>query len=203
MWVKFLKAVYRTIDYQAAKIFTLGWLRRWQRPAAPESWTRAKPLLAEVFKLLRNGRLWETHWSAGSANKTCCIQRKVVDRALQSAYFSNLDEVGEAYALEGRKLLITISQLFQIGIAGDNARVLWWLPGAVFRSRRLQADIDEHRQQLHCHLCWRPELRAEFKGTKKERLVWDKWSGRTSGLFKDVFQAAGWLHHARTVFNMV
>ena len=52
------------------------------------------------------------------------IQRKVVDRALQSAYFSNLDEVGEAYVLEGRKLLITISQLFQIGIAGDNARVL-------------------------------------------------------------------------------
>jgi len=30
----------------------------------------------------------------------------------------------------------------------------------------------------------RPDLRAEFEATKKNWLAWDKWSGRTSGLFK-------------------
>ena len=30
----------------------------------------------------------------------------------------------------------------------------------------------------------RPELRAEFEAIKKQWLVWDKWSGRTPGLFK-------------------
>jgi len=30
----------------------------------------------------------------------------------------------------------------------------------------------------------RPELRAEFEATKQQWLAWDKWSGRTPGLFK-------------------
>ena len=30
----------------------------------------------------------------------------------------------------------------------------------------------------------RPELRTEFEEKKREWLAWDKWSGRTSGLFK-------------------
>ena len=42
---------------------------------------------------------------------------KVVDKALRSAYFSDLDEVGQAYELESRKPRITIRRLFQIGIA--------------------------------------------------------------------------------------
>ena len=30
----------------------------------------------------------------------------------------------------------------------------------------------------------RPERRAEFDATKKQWMAWDKWSGRTPGLFK-------------------
>ena len=30
----------------------------------------------------------------------------------------------------------------------------------------------------------RPEMRTEFEVTKKQWLAWDKWSGRTPGLFK-------------------
>ena len=30
-----------------------------------------------------------------------------------------------------------------------------------------------------------PKLRAEFEATKKQWLAWDKWSGRTPGLFKE------------------
>ena len=42
---------------------------------------------------------------------------KTVDRALRSAYFCNLDVVGQAYELESWKPQITIRRPFQIGIA--------------------------------------------------------------------------------------
>ena len=41
---------------------------------------------------------------------------KVVDRALRSAYFSDLEEIRDAYELESRKAWIIITRLFQIGI---------------------------------------------------------------------------------------
>ena len=42
---------------------------------------------------------------------------KVVDRALRSTYFEDLDEIGRAYELESRKPRILIRRPFQIGIA--------------------------------------------------------------------------------------
>ena len=42
---------------------------------------------------------------------------KVVDRALRSAYFEDLDEIGCAYELESQKPRILIRRPFQIGIA--------------------------------------------------------------------------------------
>ena len=44
-------------------------------------------------------------------------EEKVVDRALRSTYFSDLDEIGKAYELESRKPRITIRRPFQVGIA--------------------------------------------------------------------------------------
>lgn len=43
--------------------------------------------------------------------------KKVVDRALCSGYFSDLEELGQAYELESRKSRITINRPFQVGIA--------------------------------------------------------------------------------------
>ena len=40
-----------------------------------------------------------------------------MDKVLRSAYFSNLEEVGEAYELETRKQWLAIKRPFQIGIA--------------------------------------------------------------------------------------
>ena len=37
----------------------------------------------------------------------------------------------------------------------------------------------------------RPELRAEFEATKEQWLAWDKWSGRTPGLFKLESEGSG------------
>ena len=41
---------------------------------------------------------------------------KAVDRAFRSAYFSDVEELGQAYELEGVKPRITINRPFQIGI---------------------------------------------------------------------------------------
>lgn len=41
----------------------------------------------------------------------------MVDQALHSAWFDNLDEIGEAYEVSSRKPRITITRAFQVGIA--------------------------------------------------------------------------------------
>ena len=100
--------VYRTIDYQPAKIFP--WFveqvteARWTGDGA-----KSKALLAEVFKLLGNsgyGKLIEA--LERQTNIIYTKDEKVVDRALRRAYFSDLDEIGQAYELESRKPRITI-----------------------------------------------------------------------------------------------
>ena len=96
--------VYRTIDYQPTKIFT--WF---VEQVTKARWTgdveKSKALLAEVFKLLGNsgyGKLIEAlEWQT---NIIYTKDEKVVDRALRSAYFSDLDEIGQEYDLEAESL---------------------------------------------------------------------------------------------------
>ena len=109
--------VYRTIDYQPTKIFTwsVEQVTEARRTGDKE---KSKALLAEVFKLLGNsgyGKLIEA--LERQTNVIYTKDEKVVDRALRSAYFSDLDEIGEAYELESRKPRITIRRPFQVGIA--------------------------------------------------------------------------------------
>jgi len=79
---------------------------------------KSKALLAEVFKFLGNsayGKLIEA--LERQTNTIYTKDEKVVDRALRSAYFSDLEEVGQAHELESRKPRITIRGPFQVGIA--------------------------------------------------------------------------------------
>ena len=79
---------------------------------------KSKALLAEVFKLLGNsgyGKLIEA--LERQTNTIYTKKEKIVDQALRSAFFSDLDEIGEAYELESRKPRITIRRPFQVGIA--------------------------------------------------------------------------------------
>ncbi|KAL9953128.1 hypothetical protein ACROYT_G040490 [Oculina patagonica] len=79
---------------------------------------KSKELLAEVFKPLGNsgyGKLIEA--LERQMNVIYTKDEKVVDRALRSAYFSNLEEIGQAYELESSKPRITINRPFQVGIA--------------------------------------------------------------------------------------
>ena len=123
-------------------------------------------------------------------------EEKVVDRALRSTYFSDLDEIGKAYELESRKPRITIRRPFQVGIAVYQLAKLRMLEFYYdfldkFIDRRdfelIQMDTDSNYMAISAESLEdivRPELKAEFEAQKECWLAWDKWSGRTPGLFK-------------------
>ena len=107
----------RTIDYQPAKIF-YWFVEGVTEARRTGDVDKCKAPLAEVFKLLGNsayGKLIEA--LERQTNVIYTKDEKVVDRALRSAYFSDLEEVGQAYQLESRKPRITIRRPFQAGIA--------------------------------------------------------------------------------------
>ena len=121
---------------------------------------------------------------------------KVVDMALRSTYFEDLDELGQAYELESRKPRIQIRRPFQIGIAVyqlAKLRMLEFYYDFLDRyvDRRdfelIQKDTESNYMAISADKLGgivHPELRAEFEATKKQWLAWDKWSGRSPGLFK-------------------
>ena len=191
-----IKRVYRTIDYQPAKIFP-WFVEQVTEARRTGDVEKSKALLAEVFKLLGNsgyGKLIEA--LERQTNVIYTKDEKVVDRALRSAYFSDLDEIGQAYELESRKPRITIRRPFQIGIAVyqlAKLRMLEFYYDFLDRyfDRKdfelIQMDTDSNYIAISgkkLEDIVRPELKAEFEAQKKNWLAWDKWSGRTPGLFK-------------------
>ena len=197
-----ITAVYRTITYQATK--ALKWCVDEVTAARRTGDTdKSKSLLADVFKLLGNssyGKMIE------------CLERqtrviytkdeKVVDRALRSAYFEDLDEIGQVYELESRKPRILIKRPFQIGIAVYQLAKLRmfefyydFLDRYVDRRdfELIQMDTDSNYMAISgdkLEDIVRPELRAEFEATKKNWLAWDgagahqacsNWNPRAAG----------------------
>ena len=146
--------VYRTIDYTPKKIFE-WFVKEVTEARRTGDVDKSKALLADVFKLLGNsgyGKLIEA--LERQTNVIYTKDEKVVDRALRSAYFSDLDEIGEAYELESRKARITIRRPFQVGIAVYQLAKLRMLEFYYdFLDRYLdrkgfRADPDGHGQQL-------------------------------------------------------
>ena len=185
--------VYPTIDYTPAKIFP-WFVEQVTEARRTGDVEKSKALLAEVFKLLGNsgyGKLIEA--LERQTNVIYTKDEKVVDRALRSAYFSDLDEIGEAYELESRKPRITIRRPFQIGIAVyqlAKLRMLEFYYDFLDRyfARKdfelIQMDTDSNYIAISgkkLEDIVRPELKAEFEAQKKNWLAWDKWSGRTPG----------------------
>ena len=188
--------VYRTIDYQPTKIFT-WFVEQVTEARRTGDREKSKGLLAEVFKLLGNsgyGKLIEA--LERQTNVIYTKDEKVVDRALRSAFFSDLDEIGEAYELESRKPRITIRRPFQVGIAVyqlAKLRMLEFYYDFLDRyfDRKdfelIQMDTDSNYMAISAEKLEdivKPELQKEFEEKKKEWLAWDKWSSRTPGLFK-------------------
>ena len=115
---------------------------------------------------------------------------------MRSTYFSDLDEIGQAYELESRKTRIVIRRPFQVGIAVyqlAKLRMLEFYYDFLDRyfDRRdfelIQMDMDSNYIAIsgeRLEDIVRPELKPEFEAQKKQWLAWDKWSGQTPGLFK-------------------
>ena len=111
-------------------------------------------------------------------------------------YFDDLDELGRAYELESRRPRITINRPFQVGITLYQLTKLRSLEfyydflGQYFHRsdfELIQIDTDCNFPAISADRLEdivRPKLRAEFEAKKKEWLVWEKWTGRTQGLFK-------------------
>ena len=142
---------------------------------------KSKALLAEVFKLLGNsgyGKLIEA--LERQKNTIYTKKEKIVDQALRSAFFSDLDEIGQAYELESRKPRITIRRPFQVGIAVyqlAKLRMLEFYYDFLDRyfDRKdfelIQMDTDSNYMAISAEKLEdivKPELQKEFEEKKKE-----------------------------------
>ena len=198
-----ITAVYRTIDYKPTKV--LKWFVDEVTDARRTGDVdKSKALLADIFKLLGNssyGKMIEA-----VERHTCTVytkDEKLVDRTLRSAFFEDLDEIGEAYELESRKARVHIKRPFQIGIAVyqlANLRMLEFYYDFLDRYvdrhdfELIQMDTDSNYMAISgdkLEDVIRPEMRAEFEATKRQWLAWDKWSGRMPGLFKLESEGSG------------
>ena len=198
-----IKRVYRTIDYKPKKIFE-WFVKEVTEARRTGDVDKSKALLADIFKLLGNsgyGKLIEA--LERQTNVIYTKDEKVVDRALRSAYFEDLDEIGQAYELESRKPRITIRRPFQIGIAVYQLAKLRMLQFYYdFLDRYLdrkdfeliQMDTDSNYLAISgkkLEDIVKPEMKVEFEEQKKNWLAWDKWSGRTQDCSKKNSRGSG------------
>ena len=78
-----------------------------------ENVDKSKAILAEVFNLLGRSA-YQTMVEVGK-RQICVIftkDQEVVDRALQSVHFTDLDELGQAYEVESRTPRISFNRPF-------------------------------------------------------------------------------------------
>ena len=168
---------------------------------------KSKALLAEVFKLLGNSAL---------ERQTKVIytkDEKVVDRALRSAYYFDLNKIGQAYELESRKLRITIRRPFQVGIALyqlAKLRMLEFYYDFLDRyfDRKdfelIQMDTDSNYMAISCERLEdivRTDLKSEFEAQKN--VGWLRTSGAVGPQVSSSLsaRAAGLLRSARSVIS--
>ena len=192
-----LKAVYRTIDYQPANIFS--WFvdevttNRRRGDADP-----TKAIFADIFKLLGNssyGKLIEN--KEAQTNTFYCRKQDELDAHMRSPLFDWCDEVaGGVYRVEKHPKTITINRFFQGGIVVYQIAKLAmlefyydFLDHYVDRSdfELMQMDTDSLYLALSAEKLEdviKPSLREEFEEFKLAWLVCKPEDKRTPGLFK-------------------
>ena len=192
-----LKAVYRTIDYKKAKIFS--WFvdevtaNRRRGDADP-----SKAIFADIFKLLGNSSYGKMIKNKENQLQTFyCRKQDELDADMRSPFFDWCDEVaGGVYRVEKRKKTITINRFFQGGIVVYQLAKLSmlefyydFLDRYVDRSdfELMQIDTDSLYFALSSEKLEdviKPPLREEFEAWKKAWRVCTPEDKRTPGLFK-------------------
>ena len=148
-----ITAVHRTIDYIPRKIF--DWfgqeVANMQRKGDVEA---EKALFAEIYKLLGNSAYGKFIEAVERQTKVLCTKDEdVVDRHLRSAYFEDLEEIGDVQDRIPKKQGYnkpTLSSRHR-GISADqvaNVAVLLRLLGPLPRQARLRAYPDGHGQYV-------------------------------------------------------
>ena len=191
-----LTAVYRTIDYKPREIFS------WFVTEVADNRRKGdddkdKALLAEVFKLLGNSAYGKFIGAVERQNRTLYTRdEEEVDKHLRSAWFRDLEEIGDAYKIELRKDKIDITRPFQVGIVvyqlAKLRRLQFYYEFLDFHFDRrdfelIQMDTDSMyfafaRERLEDAV--RLGYEAQFEEDKKRWFACDKWSNREPGLFK-------------------
>ena len=189
-------AVYRTIDYEPREIFS-WFVNEVADNRRKGDADKDKALLAEVFKLLGNSAYGKFIEAVERQNRALYTSdEEEVDKHLRSAWFQDLDEIGDAYKIKLRKSKIDITRPFQVGIvvyqlAKLRMLQLYYEFLDFYFDRRdfelIQMDTDSmyfafSREKLEDAV--RPGYEAQFEEDKKLWLAWDKWSNREPGLFK-------------------
>ena len=111
-----ITAVYCTIDYMPRRVFywfvhEVANMRR--KGDAEED----KTLLAEIYKLLGNSAYGKFIEAVERQTKVLYTKDEdEVDKHMRSAYFEDLEEIGDAYKIELRKDEVKINRPFQVGI---------------------------------------------------------------------------------------
>ena len=191
-----ITAVYRTINYRPQKIFSwfVDELANNRRKGDAD---KNKALLAEVFKLLGNSAYGKFIEAVERQPRTVYTREEdEVDQHLRSAWFDDLEEIGDAYKIKLRKEKLTIKRPFQAGIVVYQLAKLRMLQFYYdfldhYLDRRdfelIQMDTDSMYFALaHDKFedAIKPEYMSQFEQEKKSWLAWDKWSNREPGLFK-------------------
>ena len=156
-----------------------------------------KALLAEIYKLLGNSAYGKFIEAVERQTKVLYTKDEdEVDKHMRSAYFEDLEEIGDAYKIEFRKKGIKIDRPFQVGIVVYQLAKLRMLQFYYdfldkYIDRRdfelIQMDTDSMYFALShdtLEAAVKPELLEEFEREKNQWLSWGKWSSRGPGLFK-------------------
>ena len=191
-----LTAVHRTIDYRPQKIFN-WFVQEVANSRRAGDADKERALLAEVFKLWGNSAYGKFIEAVERQTRTLYTKdEEEVDKHLRSAWFEDLDVIGDTYKIKCRKSKVQINRPYQAGIVVYQLAKLRMLQFYYdfldyFLDRRdfelIQMDTDSMYFALaHNKLeeAIKPELRKEFEQEKNEWLSWDKWSNREPGLFK-------------------
>ena len=156
-----------------------------------------KALLAEIYKLLGNSAYGKFIEAVERLTRVLYTKEEgEVGKHLRSAYFEDLEEIGDAYKIESRKNKVTINRPFHVGIVVyqlAKLRMLQFYYDFVdkYTDRRNYELIQMDMDSIYFALSYdtleeavKPELKLEFENNKKQWLSWDKWSNREPGLFK-------------------
>ena len=191
-----IAAVHRTIDYIPRKVFKwfVQEVANMRRKGDVEA---EKALLAEIYKRLGNSAYGKFIEAVERQTKVLYTKDEdVVDRHLRSAYFEDLEEIGDAYKIESRKNDDKINRPFQVGIVVyqlTKLRMLQFYYDFLdhYIDRRDYELIQMDTDSMYFALSYdtlaeavKPELKLQFENNKKKWLSWDKWSNREPGLFK-------------------